>query len=138
MRNMSVVQFAVASLLGATLLSAQNSARIERGRYLAEEVAKCQDCHTPRTEDGKLDRSKWMKGAVLDFQPINPIPGWHKTSPDLTRPGRLFAKWGELAILNFLKTGLAPSGKPADPPMPAYKLKPEDAEAVLEYLKSLK
>jgi hypothetical protein len=41
-------------------------------------------------------------------------------------------------MLNYLKTGLGPDGKPSDPPMPAYKLKPEDAEAVLDYLKSLK
>ena len=41
-------------------------------------------------------------------------------------------------MLNYLKTGLDPSGKPSDPPMPAYKLKHEDAEAILEYLKSLK
>ena len=43
-----------------------------------------------------------------------------------------------LALVNFLKTGNGPFGKPADPPMPTYKMRPEDAEAVVEYLKSLK
>jgi mono/diheme cytochrome c family protein len=110
---------------------------LSRGKYLVEEVARCQECHTPQLPDGAFDPSKWMKGAVLNVQPIEPIKGWHKTSPDLTRPGRLWMKWGEGALLKFMTTGLAPNGKPADAPMPTYKLKPEDAEAVVEYLKSL-
>ena len=87
--------------------------------------------------DGQFDRSKWLKGAVLNIQPITPIKDWHKTSPDITRPGRLWQKWGERAMLDYFTTGLTPKGTPAGPPMPTYKLKPEDAEAVVEYLKSL-
>ncbi|MGH9661020.1 MAG: c-type cytochrome [Bryobacteraceae bacterium] len=113
------------------------SDKIARGKYLAEEVSRCQECHTPRLPDGGFDRSKWMKGAVLNVQPIAPIKDWHKTSPDLTRPGSLWKKWGERAILDYLKTGLTPKGTHAGPPMPTYTLKPEDAEAVVEYLKSL-
>ena len=111
---------------------------IERGRYLAEDVGRCQDCHTPQLESGGLDRSKWMKGAVLTFQPIQPVKNWHKTSPDLTSTSRLWQKWGEQAMLKYLQTGLNPKGTPADPPMPAYKFNQADAEAVLEYMKSLK
>jgi mono/diheme cytochrome c family protein len=110
----------------------------ERGKYLVEEVGKCQECHTPRGADGKLDREKWLKGAVLDFQPIQPVKDWHKTSADLTPGSRLWQKWGERGITAFLKTGLGPSGHSADPPMPTYKLKAEDAEAIVQYLKSLK
>ena len=40
-------------------------------------------------------------------------------------------------MLDFFTTGLTPKGTPAGPPMPTYKLKPDDAEAVVEYLKSL-
>lgn len=121
---------------GLPMMAAQMS-RLERGKYLVEEVAKCGDCHTPKGPDGQLDRSRWLKGAVLDFQPMEPVKGWHKTSPDLTRKGRLWMKWGERSLLNYLMTGLTPSGKPADPPMPAYKLRADDAEAILDYLKSL-
>jgi cytochrome c len=113
------------------------SDKVARGKYLAEEVARCQECHTPKAADGQFDREKWMKGAVLNVQPIEPVKGWHKTSPDLTRPGRLWQKWGEQALVNFLKTGNGPNGKPADPPMPTYKMNQADAEAVVEYLKSL-
>lgn len=111
---------------------------LERGKYLVEEVAKCQDCHTPRAADGQLDQTKWLKGAVLDFQPMQPVKEWHKTSPDLTPGSRLWQRWGEKGLTEFLKTGLGPSGHGADPPMPAYKLKSDDAEAIVQYLKSLK
>lgn len=108
-----------------------------RGKYLVEEVARCQECHTPKSADGQFDKEKWMKGAVLNIQPIEPIKGWHKTSPDLTKGSRLWQRWGEQGLVTFFKTGNGPSGKPADAPMPTYKMTPEDAEAVVAYLKSL-
>src|SRR5579872_5775843 len=82
------------------------SDQTERGKYLVEEVAKCQDCHTPRGPDGQLDREKWLKGAVLDFQPMHEVKDWHKTSPDLLPGSRLWQRWGEKGITEFLKTGV--------------------------------
>ena len=111
---------------------------IAYGKYLVEEVAKCQDCHTPQLENGQPDKDKWLKGAVLDIAPLHPVKDWHKTSPDITGSSRLWSKWGEATFLNFMQTGLTPKGTPAAPPMPAYKLNAKDAEAMLEYLKSLK
>jgi len=110
-----------------------------RGKYLVEEVARCQECHTPKLPDGQFNKEKWLKGAVLNVQPIDPIKGWHKTSPDLTASGRLWqGRWGQAALVKLLSTGLGPGGNPADPPMPAYKMTLDDAEAVVEYLKTLK
>lgn len=111
---------------------------VARGKYLAESVGVCQDCHTPKTEAGDLDQSKWMKGATLDVAPIGTIPKWHKTAPDLTPTGNLFKRWGADGIVKFMETGKNPKGGGADPPMPAYKLNHEDAVAVVEYLKTLK
>jgi mono/diheme cytochrome c family protein len=116
----------------------QDSDSAARGKYLVEEVAKCQECHTPKTETGELDTSKWLKGTTLDFQPMHEVKGWHKTSPDLTSAGRLFARWGEAGIEKFLETAVGPSGHAADLPMPAYKLHADDAKAIVAYLKSLK
>lgn len=110
---------------------------VERGRYLVEEVAKCQMCHTPKLESGEYDKSKWLKGMTLDVQPIGTIKGWHKTSPDLTPSGRLFGRWKDEGLVKYLQTGLNPRGAAADPPMPAYKMKEEDAKAIVEYLKTL-
>ena len=113
--------------------------KIERGKYLVEEVGKCQACHTPRTETGELDKSKWLKGTTaLDFASKKPVKGWHDSSPDLTGGGRLFQRWGEDGVVKFLVTGKGPRGNGADAPMPTYNLKQEDAEAIVAYLKSLK
>ena len=121
---------------GQALAQADKAAR---GKYLVEEVARCQECHTPRLPDGQFNKEKWLKGAVLNVQPIDPIKGWHKTSPDLTASGRLWqGRWGQAALVKLLSTGLGPGGNPADPPMPTYKMTPDDAEAVVEYLKTLK
>jgi len=139
--NYSVCMRTPAILAVLTLpigLAAQDAAKIEYGRYLAEEVAKCADCHTPNGPDGQMDRKRLMKGKTMEVQPIQPIKDWHKTAPDLTPAGALWKKWGEGAILKYLQTGLTPAGKLAGPPMPAYKLKPAEAEAILEYLKSLR
>ncbi|NWF83930.1 MAG: c-type cytochrome [Bryobacteraceae bacterium] len=79
-----------------------------------------------------------MKGAVLDFAPLNPVPNWHKTSPDITAAGTLWKRWGEEALVKYLETGITPKNKRADPPMPAYTLSRQDAEAIVAYLKTLK
>jgi mono/diheme cytochrome c family protein len=113
--------------------------KIAYGKYLVEEVGKCHECHTPKLDNGEFDKTKWLKGAELNFQPIKPIERWHKTSPDLTFGSRLWQRWKEEGLRKYLETGLNPlNNKPADPPMPTYKLKPQDAEAIIEYLKSLK
>ncbi len=112
--------------------------KVSLGKYLVEEVARCQDCHTQRLETGELDRSKWLKGATLDIQPAKPVKNWHTTSPDLTSSGRLWQRWGEAALVNFLESGKTPKGGHSDPPMPTYTLKRADAEAIVEYLKTLK
>ena len=111
--------------------------KVERGKYLVEEVSKCQDCHTPRNADGSFDKAKWLKGATLDVAPIKEMAGWHKTSPDLTGSSRLFERWQVKGLTEFLMTAKNPRGGKADPPMPDYHMNKEDAEAVVAYLKSL-
>ena len=110
----------------------------EWGKYLVEEVGKCQDCHTARLPDGKLDESKWMRGTTLNIQPIEPVKKWHKDAPNITPSGKVWAQWGEEGLVKFLTEGVNPKGNPADPPMSAYKLKKEDARAMVDYLKTLK
>ena len=130
---------AVAFLLAFAGHGLAQADKAARGKYLVEEVARCQECHTPKSPDGQFNKEKWLKGATLNVQPIDPIKGWHKTSPDLTASGRLWqGRWGQAALVKLLSTGLGPGGNPADPPMPTYKMSQDDAEAVVEYLKSLK
>ncbi|MDZ4135505.1 MAG: cytochrome c, partial [Paracoccaceae bacterium] len=44
-------------------LTGDLSAQETRGRYLAEALAHCAECHTPRNALGGLDRARWMAGG---------------------------------------------------------------------------
>jgi mono/diheme cytochrome c family protein len=134
-RNWIWTGLGVAALACAAVTAAAETP-VQRGRYLVEEVGKCGMCHTPIVA-GKPDKAKHLKGAVLPVQPIEAIQGWHKTSPDITPGGRLWSRWGEKGLTDYLVTGKNPRGGEADAPMPTYKLTQEDAAAVVAYLKSL-
>ncbi len=118
-------------------VAAAQSAAVARGKYLVEGAGGCAYCHTPKLDSGELDKSKWMKGAVMEFAPLKPIKDWHKTSPDLTPSGTLFKKWGVEGLLKFLETGKTPKDTYPGPPMPPYRYTREDAAAIVEYLKTL-
>ena len=110
----------------------------ERGKYLVEQIGKCGSCHTPRLPDGKPDESKAMKGAALNIQPIKPVEDWHAVAPDITGESALWKRWGEEGVVKFLVEGLSPKGNSAGPPMPTFKMRKEDAQAIVDYLKTLK
>ncbi len=106
-------------------------ALIQRGEYLVNEVARCGDCHTPRTANGRLDRTRWLTGAPIWFTPKVRKGEWESRAPDITASGRA-GRWSEARMTRFLS-----SGERSDPPMPAYRLTAEDARAVALYLRSL-
>jgi mono/diheme cytochrome c family protein len=133
MRTTSALLLTGIALAGLTWADDQ----IDRGKYLVEEVAKCQECHTAKTAEGTLDKTKWLKGATLDVAPMHEVPGWHKTAPDLTSTSSLFKRWEAKGLVTFLMTTKNPRGNKADPPMPDYHLSKDDAEAIVAYLKSL-
>ncbi len=110
---------------------------VEQGKYLVEHVARCPECHTPRTESGELDRSKWMKGATLVTLPVTSPNDWHRKSPDLSSTSPLWMRWGQQGVAKFLQTARNPHGNQAEPPMPSYTLDAADAEAIVAYLTSL-
>ena len=116
---------------------APKESRLERGKYLVEEVSRCQECHTPLLPDGTFNKAEWMKGATLIGVPVIPPKDWHQKAPDITSTSKLWTNWKYEGFVAFLQTAKNPRGHTAGPPMPAYKLKPEDAEAMAAYLKSL-
>jgi mono/diheme cytochrome c family protein len=135
MRGLLLMVVGFTVVVTAPILFGQD-ASLERGKYLVEEVGRCQECHTPRTETGEFDRTHWMKGATLIGVPPAPA-GWHQKSPDLTSTSALWTRWGQDGFSKFLQTAKNPRGGKAGPPMPAYMLKAEDADAIAAYLKSL-
>ena len=113
--------------------------KVARGKYLVEDVARCQDCHTPHLiVSGELVKSAWMKGATLDFVSVNQPPNWRSKTPDITSTSPLWARWGDDGMVKFLETGMNPKGSKPNPPMPSYTLAHDDAVAVAAFLKSLK
>ena len=105
---------------------------VERGRYLVEQVAMCPECHTPRRQDGTLDRERWLGGAPVPVQRPSFVAAWAIEAP---RIAGLATYTDEQAIRLFTE-GLARNGQPLRPPMPQFRFTRDDAEAVLAYLRA--
>jgi mono/diheme cytochrome c family protein len=114
----------------------KDDALVKKGEYLANKVALCIDCHTPRNAKGEPDLSKNLQGAPIGFAPKQKIKEWMDEAPDLTKSG-LLGDWGDDKMTKFLTTGLDPKGEKANPPMPAYRFNNDDARAVTAYIRSL-
>lgn len=117
---------------GATTKSAAVDP-LARGEYLVDSIGMCGDCHTVRLPTGVLDATVALHGAPLAFAPINPQP-WAPNAPPLAG---LPAGYTEAQLATLLQTGVRPDGSRPLPPMPEYRLSPEDAAAVATYIKSL-
>ena len=111
-----------------------SSAQIERGRYIVENVAMCERCHTPRDENGNALQSKWLEGGPTQLQPTYNSPLWAKIEPRIagSPPGT------DAEFITLLTTGVTRFHRPPNPPMPPFHMTREDAEAVLAYLKSIR
>lgn len=100
-----------------------------RGRYIAEALAHCGECHTPRNALGGLDRSRWLAGA--------PNPSGQGTIPNIT-PAAL--TWSEPEIVEYLTSGFTPDfdsvgGHMAHVVENMARLPESDRQAVAAYLK---
>jgi hypothetical protein len=116
---------------GAPVAGAQS--QLERGRYIVENVAMCELCHTPRRDDGEPDRAHWLGGGPAQLRPSYPSPYWALVEPRIAgRPPGTDADF-----IKLLTTGISRTGMPPNPPMPPFRMTRPDAEAVLAYLKSL-
>ena len=67
--TMNVARLATIGLALGGALFGQDPV-LARGKYLVEEVVKCQECHTARSATGEQDKTKWLKGGALDFKPV--------------------------------------------------------------------
>jgi len=133
MRVPWILVVATSALLASAALAADRAA-IERGRYLTHDVAMCVQCHTPRTSDGTLIRTREFLGAPVPFErPPFPNMRWAAQAPAIVGlPG--FSDEDEITLLT---TGHRPSGRVPDPPMPPFRFSRADAEAIVAYLRSL-
>lgn len=99
-----------------------------RGRYVAEALAHCGECHTPRNMLGGMDTARWLGGA--------PNPSGEGRIPNIT-PGKL--GWTAGDIVQYLTTGFTPEydsvgGHMAHVVENMARLPETDRQAVAEYL----
>lgn len=116
---------------GGFVLAEAATPEIERGRYLAEALAHCGECHTPRNALGGLDTARWLAGA--------PNPSGPGTIPNIT-PAKL--AWSEADIAAYLATGFTPDfdtagGHMAEVVRNLANLPEEDLAAIAAYLKAV-
>jgi mono/diheme cytochrome c family protein len=112
----------------------RNPALIERGKYIVENVAMCERCHTPRDGNGNAERSNWLKGGPIQLTQTYPTPTWATREPRIAGapPGT------DEEFIILMTTGVSRTGAPPNLPMPPFRMTRQDAEAVLAYLKSLR
>ena len=106
---------------------------MERGRYLVENVAMCEECHTPRDAKGNLDESRRLQGAAIWIVPVHRTTNWANRAPALAGFEEFTEEQGE----QILEKGIGPNGLELQPPMHIYHMSHADAQAVIAYLRSL-
>lgn len=105
-----------------------------RGKYIVEQVAMCIECHTPRDENGRLMRSRYLEGAAVPVKaPPFPRITWALRAPAIAGLPGYTVDQG----IRLLTDGVTADGRRPSAPMPAFRLTRADAEAVVAYLKSL-
>lgn len=113
--------------------------RIERGRYLANHVAVCMDCHSTR------DWSRFSAPLVAGSMGI----GGEYFGPEMGFPGTFYSKnitpyhlsnWTDGEIYRTITTGVNRDGDALFPVMPYLnygKMDPEDVLSIIAYLRTL-
>ncbi len=104
---------------------------IARGRYLAEGLGHCGECHTKRNALGALNRGAWLGGA--------PNPSGKGTIPNIT-VGKL--DWSTADLVEYFTSGFTPDydtagGEMAEVVSNLAQLPESDRAAIAAYLKAV-
>jgi mono/diheme cytochrome c family protein len=111
------------------------SAEWNRGAYLANAVAHCGECHTPRDWLGALNQSRRFAGAKL--------PGVSLPAPNISSdPKDGIGTWTADDIVTLLTSGFTRGGDVVSAPMSdvvagTAKLSATDRHAIAVYVKSV-
>ncbi|WP_213773499.1 cytochrome c [Bradyrhizobium sp. dw_78] len=105
-----------------------------RGAYLAEALAHCGECHTPRNPAFALDNPKKFAGAIT--------AGWRAFNISSDKQTGIGA-WHDDDLISYLSTGHAlghgtasgPMGEAVDQSL--SQLAPDDIRAIVAYLRSV-
>src|SRR5262245_16844122 len=113
---------------------AERSPEWNRGAYLAEALAHCGECHTPRNLAFALDNRQKFGGAMT--------AGWRAYNISSDK-GTGIGDWKDEEIVAYLATGHAPGRGTASGPMgeavdhSLSRLDPADIRALVAYLRTV-
>lgn len=122
---------------------------VEWGKYLANHVATCSDCHTGFDQNSGVffEDSLFMGGNFRIDEPFGTVPEekiepiW-AYGPNLTQDQETgIGKWTEEDFVTMLKSGMGPDGKvrATAMPYPFYKMwDDDDLRAMYQYFRTLK
>lgn len=117
----------------ATTQSGASAAVVARGEYLANRVAMCVQCHSPRDASGAIRPSEKFRGGAIPFRSPWPDSEWAYQAPSLAGlPG-----FTDEQIVSLLSQGRATGRTTPRSPMPQFRMSQEDAAAIVAYLRSL-
>lgn len=105
---------------------------IAHGRYIAERVAMCIECHSPRDSSGQILSGSEYLGAPL---PIQASPEWATRAP---RNRGLLAYSDDQALRLLMNGAIGRDGGQLKSPMPRFRMSREDATDVIAFMRSLR
>jgi hypothetical protein len=106
---------------------------VQHGRYIAEHVAMCIECHSGRDASGNIVQSELFEGGPIPFAP--PWPNdWANRAP---RNKGLPGYTDEQALRLLTEGAIGRDGKQLRPPMPRFRMTRQDATDVIAFLRSL-
>jgi mono/diheme cytochrome c family protein len=118
----------------------RTAARLARGKYLAENVSACMECHTPHDSAARV--SPLTAGRVGSGQllPLDDMPG-RVVAPNLTPdPETGAGNWTDDQLARAIREGVGHDGRALFPGMPYQRfrtLSDEDLASIIVYLRAL-
>ena len=107
---------------------------IAHGQYLAEHVAMCVECHSGRDANGNILQSELFEGGPMPLAPPWPNDWANRVPRNKGLPG-----YSDEQALRLLTEGaIGRDGKQLRPPMPRFRMTPQDAADVIAFLRSLR
>ena len=125
------------------LTAPRTAEAIERGRYLAENVAACTECHSPLTDEGGVEApTRGRIGAGRDFGDSGPNSPAHLRGSNITPDiATGLGTWTDGEIARAVREGVSHDGRVLFPQMPyrTYGQTLGDGETldIIAYLRSL-
>jgi mono/diheme cytochrome c family protein len=134
--TLTTLGLSLAAGIGRTHASAPTpqlpAGNVEHGQYIVEHVAMCIECHSPRDSSGTILAGEEFTGAPL---PIPVLPSeWAQRAP---RNRGLLGYDDEEAMRLLTQGAIGRNGVQLKPPMPRFRMTPEDAADVIAFMRSL-